>query len=103
MEQEQQTANGLLGTQLLPLSNLSYHSRMLSEFTSTKDVMPERADANIASLLRRFENIIAYTPVRIVLFCISALFVFSLMRTNFYWGAGWGCLVWGVLSPVLKL
>ena len=63
----------------------------------------DRASADIAQLLRRFENIIAFTPVRIIFGFIYIFAIFETMLVNFWFGLGWACLgsvvlcrAWGV-------
>lgn len=67
------------------------------------DAHSERANANIAQLLRRFENIIAFTPVRIALIFTFMMIIFELMRVEFWSGLGWACLGSVVLCAILGI
>lgn len=63
--------------------------------------MTDRANADIASLLRRFENILAFTPVRIAFIFIFMIVVFELMLVDPWFGLGWACLGGVVLAAIL--
>ena len=61
----------------------------------------DRAGADVVQLLRRFENIIAFTPVRIALVMIFMIVVFECALVNIWFGLGWACLGGGVLGAVV--
>ena len=63
----------------------------------------ERTATDVAQLLRRFENIVAYTPVRAFLFISLALFIYFMITFDVWWGLGWGCLLFSCLCSALGI
>lgn len=57
------------------------------QYKSNTDLHSERANADIAQLLRRFENIIAFTPVSIAFILKFIMTVFEMMLVEF--GSDW--------------
>ena len=109
MDTNQRTSGALLGKHTpcseisFPLSLIAARIQSCNVFSSANKAMShlDRAGADIAQLLRRFENIIAYTPVRIALIFVFIIAVFQAVLVNVWFGLGWACLGGGILSVVL--
>ena len=65
--------------------------------------MTERANSDISQLLKRFENIIAFSPVRIALLILLWCYMLYLISIDVWWGLGWGLLLFGALCSILGI